>query len=119
MSLTWKEDRCIVIDDSYEHHLFTTSHDTRRTILEIKFSHPDLRHAPLYDDEGGQVTFDANDEAVAPEPPFLSAMLKFKALWPRLKFHTRDDDDDDDDGDGDEGDEDDKDEDGQDWNGDL
>ena len=122
MSLTWKEDRCIVIDDSYEHHLFTTSHDTRRTILEIKFSHPDLRHAALYDDEGGQVTFDANDEAVAPEPPFLSAMLKFKALWPRLKFHTRDDDEDDEDDEGDEGDEgdeDDKDEDGQDWNGGL
>jgi len=94
MSLAWKEDRCIVIDDSYEHHLFTTSHDERRTILEIKFSHPDLRHAALYDDEEGQIKFDANDQAVAPEK--------------RGRSDSDDLGDSNDDGD-----------DGQDWNGDL
>jgi len=54
-SLVWEEGKCILIDDSYEHALSSPKEAQRRTILELKISHPDLDHAPLLDDEDGRV----------------------------------------------------------------
>jgi hypothetical protein len=39
--LTWKQDRCIKIDDSYEHEVFQQS-ERRRVVFVLDLPHPDL-----------------------------------------------------------------------------
>jgi len=59
-SLIWEEGRCILIDDSYEHKLSSPQEAHRRTILELKISHPDLNHAHLLDNEEGMIIVEAS-----------------------------------------------------------
>jgi aspartyl/asparaginyl beta-hydroxylase (cupin superfamily) len=40
--ITWKQDRCIKIDDSYEHEVFQQS-DRRRVVFVLDVPHPELR----------------------------------------------------------------------------
>jgi aspartyl/asparaginyl beta-hydroxylase (cupin superfamily) len=40
--ITWKQDRCIKIDDSYEHEVFQQS-DRRRVVFVLDLPHPELR----------------------------------------------------------------------------
>jgi hypothetical protein len=40
--ITWTQDRCIKIDDSYEHEVFQQS-DRRRVVFVLDVPHPDLR----------------------------------------------------------------------------
>jgi hypothetical protein len=40
-SITWEQDRCIKIDDSYEHEVFQQS-DRRRVLFIVDVPHPDL-----------------------------------------------------------------------------
>jgi hypothetical protein len=40
--ITWKQDKCIKIDDSYEHEVFQQS-DRRRVVFVLDVPHPDLR----------------------------------------------------------------------------
>ena len=54
----------MVIDDSYEHALSSTENQRPRTILELKFSHPDLRSASFLDDEDGGLLIDEADKIV-------------------------------------------------------
>jgi aspartyl/asparaginyl beta-hydroxylase (cupin superfamily) len=40
-SITWEQDRCIKIDDSYEHEVFQQS-DRRRVVFVLDVPHPEL-----------------------------------------------------------------------------
>jgi aspartate beta-hydroxylase len=40
--ITWKQDRCLKIDDSYEHEVFQQS-DRRRVVFVLDLPHPELR----------------------------------------------------------------------------
>ena len=40
--ITWKQDRCIKIDDSYEHEVFQQC-DRRRVVFVLDLPHPELR----------------------------------------------------------------------------
>jgi len=44
--ITWKQDRCIKIDDSYEHEVFQQS-DRRRVVFVLDVPHPELRPEEL------------------------------------------------------------------------
>jgi hypothetical protein len=44
--ITWKQDRCIKIDDSYEHEVFQQS-DRRRVVFVLDLPHPELRPEEL------------------------------------------------------------------------
>jgi Aspartyl/Asparaginyl beta-hydroxylase len=44
--ITWKQDRCIKIDDSYEHEVFQES-DHRRVVFVVDAPHPELRPEEL------------------------------------------------------------------------
>lgn len=44
--ITWKQDRCIKIDDSYEHEVFQQS-DRRRVVFVMDVPHPELRPEEL------------------------------------------------------------------------
>jgi Aspartyl/Asparaginyl beta-hydroxylase len=44
--ITWKQDRCIKIDDSYQHEVFQQS-DRRRVVFVLDVPHPELRPEEL------------------------------------------------------------------------
>ena len=44
--ITWKQDRCIKFDDSYEHEVFQQS-DRRRVVFVLDLPHPELRPEEL------------------------------------------------------------------------
>jgi aspartyl/asparaginyl beta-hydroxylase (cupin superfamily) len=44
--ITWKQDSCIKIDDSYEHEVFQQS-DRRRVVFVLDLPHPELRPEEL------------------------------------------------------------------------
>jgi aspartyl/asparaginyl beta-hydroxylase len=44
--ITWKQDKCIKIDDSYEHEVFQQS-DRRRVVFVLDVPHPELRPEEL------------------------------------------------------------------------
>jgi hypothetical protein len=44
--ITWKQDKCIKIDDSYEHEVFQQS-DRRRVVFVLDVPHPELRSKEL------------------------------------------------------------------------
>jgi Aspartyl/Asparaginyl beta-hydroxylase len=44
--ITWKQDKCIKIDDSYEHEIFQQS-DRRRVVFILDLPHPELRPEEL------------------------------------------------------------------------
>jgi hypothetical protein len=44
--ITWKQDKCIKIDDSYEHEVFQQS-DRRRVVFVLDMPHPELRPEEL------------------------------------------------------------------------
>jgi ornithine lipid ester-linked acyl 2-hydroxylase len=45
-TITWKQDKCIKIDDSYEHEVFQQS-DRRRVVFVVDMPHPELRPEEL------------------------------------------------------------------------
>ena len=69
-SLAWLENRCIVIDDSYEHELSSTLDQPARTILELKITHPDLDHEMFVHEHSGEVLVHANGNRTAASTDF-------------------------------------------------
>jgi hypothetical protein len=46
-TIPWREGKCIIIDDSFEHQIRFAPGQQARVILQLKVSHPDLNSAPL------------------------------------------------------------------------